>query len=78
MALVEKFSSITKSSGQTVVSRIRFWMTSIYYTLLLMQYGEVYSRRQVQEVYHHPLPSGFHRRHLRYYPRVLISRQALR
>ncbi|PYH31892.1 uncharacterized protein BO87DRAFT_339415 [Aspergillus neoniger CBS 115656] len=49
-SLVEEYSSVTKSSGQTVVARIRFWLTSIQYTLLSMQYGEDYPRTQAQEV----------------------------
>ncbi|PYH69544.1 uncharacterized protein BO88DRAFT_435096 [Aspergillus vadensis CBS 113365] len=49
-SLVEEFSSITKSSGQTVVARIRFWMTSLQYTLLSMQYGDDCSRTQALEV----------------------------
>ncbi|GJP94225.1 carboxylesterase family protein [Aspergillus niger] len=49
-SLVEEFSSITKSSGQTVVARIRFWLTSIQYTLLSLQYSDDCSRVQAQEV----------------------------
>ncbi|GAQ35788.1 hypothetical protein ASPNIDRAFT_44792 [Aspergillus niger] len=49
-SLVEEYSSITKSSGQTVVARIRFWLTSIQYTLLSMRYGEDCPRTQAQEV----------------------------
>ncbi|GKZ51565.1 hypothetical protein AbraIFM66951_006118, partial [Aspergillus brasiliensis] len=48
--LVAEFSSITKSSGQTVVAKIRFWTTSIQYTLLSLQYGDDCSRMQAHEV----------------------------
>ncbi|PYI03253.1 hypothetical protein BO78DRAFT_350203 [Aspergillus sclerotiicarbonarius CBS 121057] len=38
-SIVEAFSNITKNSGEAMVAQVRFWVTSIQYTLLSVQYG---------------------------------------
>ncbi|RAK99612.1 uncharacterized protein BO80DRAFT_409816 [Aspergillus ibericus CBS 121593] len=49
--VVDAFSNITKKSGEAIVAQVRFWVTSIQYTLLSVQYGvEGDPQSQAQEV----------------------------
>ncbi|PWY77290.1 hypothetical protein BO94DRAFT_523159 [Aspergillus sclerotioniger CBS 115572] len=49
--IVEAFSNITKNSGHAIVAQVRFWVTSIQYTLLSVQYGvKCNPQSEVQEV----------------------------